>query len=82
MSEEDQNLLYNELYKSPNKERQKMCLIRLLSTTKDGLVRYSKTEIGRNGINSLWILKNSISLLSSFDQLYVRAATSVRTFDF
>ena len=30
----------------------------------------------------MWILKNSTSLLSSLDQLYVRIATSVQTFDF
>ena len=30
----------------------------------------------------MWILKNSISLLSSLDQLDVRTATSVQTFDF
>ena len=30
----------------------------------------------------MWILKNSTSLLSSLDQLDVRTATSVQTFDF
>ena len=30
----------------------------------------------------MWILKNSTSLLSSLDKLYVRTATSVQTFDF
>ena len=32
--------------------------------------------------NNMWILKNSTSLLSSLDQLDVRTATSVQTFDF
>ena len=35
-----------------------------------------------NGVNNMWILKNSTSLLSSLDQLDVRTATSVQTFDF
>ena len=35
-----------------------------------------------NGVNNIWILKNSTSLLSSLDQLDVRTATSVQTFDF
>ena len=30
----------------------------------------------------MWILKNSTNLLSSLDQLDVRTATSVQTFDF
>ena len=32
--------------------------------------------------HNMWILKNSTSLLSSLDQLDVRTATSVQTFDF
>ena len=47
-----------------------------------GLVRYCNTKTSRNGVNNMWILKNSTSLLSSLDQLYVRTATSVQTFDF
>ena len=46
---------------------------------KDGLVRYCNTKASRN---NTWILKNSTSLLSSLDQLDVRTATSVQTFDF
>ena len=33
-------------------------------------------------VNNMWILKNTTSLLSSLDQLDVRTATSVQTFDF
>ena len=60
------------------------CLLtKVLSTIKDGLVRYCNTNTSRNGVNNMWILKNSTSLLSSLDQLDVRtAATSVQTFDF
>ena len=49
---------------------------------KDGLVRYCNTKTSRNGVNNMLILKNSTSLLSSLDQLDVRTATSVQTFDF
>ena len=54
----------------------------MLSTIKDGLVRYCNTKTSRNGVNNMWILKNSTSLLLSLDQLDVRTATSVQTFDF
>ena len=60
------------------------CLLtKLLSTVKDGLVMYCNSKTSCNGgVNKMWILKNSISLLSSLDQLDVRTATSVQTFDF
>ena len=35
-----------------------------------------------NGVNNMWILKNPSSLLTPFDQLVVRTAISVQTFDF
>ena len=55
---------------------------KIRSTIKDGLVRYCNTKISRNGVNNMWILINSTSLLSSLDQLDVRTATSVQAFDF
>ena len=98
MSEEDQNLSYlywtPKLHKSPYKHRfiagSSKCttkdlsclLIKVLSTTKDGLMRYCNTKTSHNGVNNMWILKNSTSLLSSLDQLDVHTATSVQTFDF
>ena len=98
ISEEDQNLPYlywtPKLHKSPYKHRfiagsskcttkDLSCLLtKVLSTIKDGLVRYYNTKTSRNGVNDMWILKNSTSLLSSLDQLDVRTATSVLTFDF
>ena len=98
ISEEDQNLPYlywtPKLHKSPYKHRfiassskcttkDLSCLLtKVLSTKKDGLVRYCNTKTSRNGVNNMWILKNSTSLLSSLDQLDVRTATSVQTFDF
>ena len=98
MSEEDQNLPYlywtPKLHKSLYKHRLKAgfsqcttkdlsCLLtKVLSTIKDGLVRYCNTKTTHNGVNNMWILKNSTSLLSSLDQLDVRTAMSVQTFDF
>ena len=96
-SEEDQNLPYlywtPKLHKSPYKHRfiagsskcttkDLSCLLtKVLSTIMDGLVMYCNTKTSRNGVN-MWILTNSTSLLSSLDQLDVRTATSVQTFDF
>ena len=98
MSKEDQNLPYlywtPKLHKSPYKHRfisgsskwttkDLSCLLtKVLSTIKDGLVRYCNTKTSRNCVNNMWILKNSTSLLSSLDQLDVRTATSVQIFDF
>ena len=80
MSEEDQNLPYlywtPKLHKSSYKHRfipgsskcttkDLSCLLtKVLSTIKDGLVRYCNTKTSRNGVNNMWILKNSTSLLS------------------
>ena len=47
-----------------------------------GLVRYCNTKSSRNGVNNMWLLKNSTSLLSSLSQLDVCTGTSVQTFDF
>ena len=98
MSEEDKNLPYlywtPKLHKVPFKHRfiagsskcttkDLSCLLtKVLTTLKDGLIRYNNTKTSRNGVNSMWIVKNSTSLLSSLDQLDVRTATSVQTYDF
>ena len=98
MSEEDQNLPYlhwtPKLRKSQYKHRfiagSSKCttkhlsglLTKLLSTIKDGLVRYCNTKTSPNGVNNMWFLKTLTSLLSSLNQLDVRTATSVQTFDF
>ena len=59
------------------------CLLtKVLTTVKDGLIRYSNTKASCNGVNSMWIFKNVTSLLSSLDQLDVPTATSVQTYDF
>ena len=98
MSEEDQNLANlhwtPKLHKTPYKHRfmavSSKCmtkdlscfLSKLLSTIKDRLVKDCNTKTSHNGVNNMWILKNSTSLLSSLHQLDVRTATSVQTFDF
>ena len=98
MSEEDKNLPYlywtPKLHKVPFKHRfiagsskcttkDLSCLFtKVLTTVKDGLIRYNNTKTSRNGVNIMWIVKNSTSLLSSLDQLDVRTATSVQTYDF
>ena len=58
------------------------CLLTKVSTIKDGLIRYCNTKTSHNRVNSIWIVKNSTSLLSSLDQLDVRTARSVQTYDF
>ena len=59
------------------------CLLtKLQSTIKDGLVRYCSTKTSSNGVNNIWILKKSTSLLLSLDKRDICIATSVQTFDF
>ena len=86
MSDEDKNLPYlywtPKLLKTPFKHRfiagTSKCttedlsrlLAKFLSTIKDGLIRYCATKTSRNGVNNVWILKNSTCLLSS---LYISA---------
>ena len=98
MSEEDKNLPYlywtPKLHKVPFKHcfiagsskcttKDLSCLLtKVLTTVKNGLIRYNNTKTSRNGVNSMWIVKNSTSLLSSLNQLDVRTATSVQTYDF
>ena len=98
MSEENKNLPYlywtPKLHKVPFKHcfiagsskfttKDLSCLLTKVSTTvKDGLIRHNNTKTSRKGVNSMWIVKNSTNLLSSLDQLDVRTATSVQTYDF
>ena len=95
---EDKNLSYlywtPKLHKVPFKHRfiagSSKCttkdlscpLTKVLTTVKDGLIRYNNTKTSRNGVNSMLIVKNSTSLLSSLDQLDVCTAASVQTYDF
>ena len=95
MSEEDKNLPYLywtlKLHKVPFKHcfiagsskcttKDLSCLLtKVLTTVKDRLIKYNNNKTSCNGVNSMWIVKNSTSLLSSLDQLDVRTATSVQT---
>ena len=85
----------SKLHKSPYKHRfiagsskcttkDLPCLLtKVLSTKYKGwIVRYCNTKTSHNGVNNMWILKNSTSLLLSLGQLDVRTAISVQTFDF
>ena len=59
------------------------CLItKVLTTIKDGLIRYCNTKTSSNGVISMWIVKNCTSLLSSLHQLDAHTATDVQTYDF
>ena len=98
LSEEDQDLPYlywtPRLHKAPFKQcfvtgssksttKELSCLLtKILTTIKHGLSRYCNTKMSHNGVNNMWILKNSTSLLSSLEKLDVRYAKSVQTFDF
>ena len=86
------NAIFPKLHKSPYKHwfiagsgkcmtKDLSCLLtKLLNTKKNGLVRYCNTKTSHTGVNNMWILKNSTSLLSSLDQLDIRTPTSVQTF--
>ena len=85
MPEEDQNLPYPywtpKLHKSPYKHRfiagsskcmtkDLSCLLtKVLSTIKDGLVRYCNTKTSHNGVNNMWIMKNSTICCHPFTNL-------------
>ena len=97
MCEEDKDLPYlswtPKLHKVPFKHlfiagsskcttKDLSCLLtKMLTTVKDGLIRYNNTKTSLNGFNSMWIVKNSASLLSSLDQLDVCTPTSVQTYE-
>ena len=97
MSKVDKNLSYlywiPKLHKGPFKHRfiigSSKCatkdlsflLIKMLTTIKDVLIRYCNTKPSCSGINSMWIIENSTSLLPSLDNLNVRTAASVQTYD-
>ena len=98
MSKEDKNIPHLYWTPKPCKAPFKHCFIagsskcttkdlsclltKLLSAIKDGLIRYCATKTSRNGVNNMWILKDSTCLLSSLDQLDVRTATFLQTYDF
>ena len=54
----------------------------ILTTIKDGLQRYSDVVYSRNGVNSMWILKNSKDLVEQLGSQYISGVSSIRTYDF
>ena len=57
-------------------------LTKILTVIKTGLEKYFSIKTSDNGVNNMWILKNSTNLLSSLGHLGVHRATSIQTFDF
>ena len=83
-----------KLHKSPYKQRyiagsskcstkqMSILLTKILTVIKDGLETYSDTAFSRNGINQMWILKNSKTLLDNFKSRSLRKVSSISTYDF
>ena len=57
-------------------------LTTILTATKNGLQRYSDVVYSRNGVNSMWILKNSKDLVEQLGSQYISGVSSIRTYDF
>ena len=58
------------------------CLLpKVLTTVEDGVIRYCNTKASSNGVNGMWIVKNSTSLLSSLDHWDVHTATTIQRYD-
>ena len=57
-------------------------LTKLLSTVKDGLQKYCSTAYSRNGVNQMWILKNSKDLINNLHSSDFNNVHSIRSYDF
>ena len=57
-------------------------LTKILTVIKTGLEKYCSIKTSHTGVNNMWILKNSTTLLSSLSHLGVHRATSIQTCDF
>ena len=57
-------------------------LTKILTGIKEGLQKYCETAYSRSGINQMWILKNSKSLLESLKSRALKNVTSISTYDF
>ena len=57
-------------------------LTKLLTEIKHGLQKYCSTAYSRNGINQMWILKNSKELLEQLKSPVFNNVTSIKSFDF
>ena len=54
----------------------------IISKIQDGLKRYTDTIYSRNGVNQIWILKNSKELLEHLKSKAISKVSSIKTFDF
>ena len=57
-------------------------LTKILTGIKEGLQKYCETSYSRSGINQMWILKNSKSLLENLKSRTFHKITSISTYDF
>ena len=57
-------------------------LTKLLTHVKQGLQKYCETAYSRNGVNQMWILKNSKKLLEHLQSPNFNHITSIKSFDF
>ena len=94
--ETDLPLLYwiPKLHKNPYKQRYiagsakcstkslSKILTTILSTVMGHLQSYCETAYSRNGINQMWILKNSKALLESLAYHQLTSVTDIKTYDF
>ena len=83
-----------KLHKNPYKQRfiagsskcstkpLSVVLTSILTTIKVGLQKYCETIYSRNGINQLWILKNSKELLETLQANSYASVNSIKTYDF
>ena len=57
-------------------------LTQLLTAVKEGLKKYCDTTYSRNGVNQMWILKNSKELIENLKSRSFSTVTNIKTFDF
>ena len=57
-------------------------LTKILTHIKQGLQKYCATAYSRNGVNQMWILKNSKELLEHLESPDFKHITSIKSFDF
>ena len=57
-------------------------LTKILTRIKHGRQTYCETTYSRNGINQMWILKNSKDLLENLKATNFNSITSIKSFDF
>ena len=57
-------------------------LTSLLSAVKEGLQKYCETAYSQSGVNQMWILKHSKTLLENFESKSLKSVTSIKSYDF